>query len=447
MFQGTIPPEMRAIVHEHARHWPAGSDVYVGCSGNLTIERTLDGMGHRLHSNDVNPYSCALGWRYSGQEVPFTVKDASRELLGWLDPYLSTPSGALAVLMLGTRFLDFVGKPLPYHQRMVAAYRAQFDRMHAETVGKLDAVTLKLDSFYAGDVLDHLRGAPPNAPVASFPPFWAAGYETMFRGITTHFDWPEPEYPMLDDEGKEEIIRLVADRPHWLLGLHFKHADLEPYRVGYVRLTPRAMPIWVYAHPGTSRYIGPSTKTEPVLMPKIRAREQVTGPLTLHPLTAGQFASLRAQFLDPRIAPGTPSLAVAVASQGRIIGSFAFLPPKFEADTAYLMSDFPVAWSAHKRLSKLIVMAALSDEARTLLQRAMNRRLNHVTTTAFSDNPVSQKYGRGVPGMKLTKRAPCEDGQHTWQLQYGAPLGQWTLAQGLELWLRKHAGVMNGVMN
>ena len=67
MFQGTIPPPLRAIVHEHAATWPADSDVYIGCSGNLSIERTLAPLGRRLHSNDVNPYSCALGWYFAGQ--------------------------------------------------------------------------------------------------------------------------------------------------------------------------------------------------------------------------------------------------------------------------------------------------------------------------------------------------------------------------------------------
>jgi len=54
------------------------------------------------------------------------------------------------------------------------------------------------------------------------------------------------------------------------------------------------------------------------------------------------------------------------------------------------MSDFPVSWSRYRRLSKLLVMAAISA---TLLQRSLSRRITAWTTTTFSDNPNSSKYG------------------------------------------------------
>jgi hypothetical protein len=440
VFQGTIPTEMRSIVAQHARRWPSG-DVYIGCSGNLTIERTLAGLdlGFALHSNDVNAYSCALGWTYAGQPVPFAVKDESREHLGWLheDGYLDDATGTLATLMLGTRWFNFVGKSGAYHRRMVAAYRDQFPRMHAETVAKLQAVTLRLASFDARDVRDYLRDAPEDAPVASFPPFWGGGYEAMFKGITDHFDWPEPTYDELGEDGKAEIINLVVDRPYWLLGLHYELPELADYRVGFVKTGPRSMPIWVYAKPGIARYVGPSQKTEPVLMPRIGPGDDLGDDLTLHPLSSAQFNALRSVYLDKGIAPGTPLLACAVSSGGKLIGAFGYLPPKYGLD-AYLMSDFSVAPTRYKRLSKLIVMAATSSEAQALVQRALSKRVVGWATTAFTNNPSSGKYGRGIPGVKLYSRKPCDDGIHQYQLQYGGPLGQWSLAEAAEMWLAKN---------
>jgi len=441
VFQGTIPAEMRSIVAQHARLWPAGADVYVGCSGNLTIERTLAGTcperEFRLHSNDVNPYSCALGWQFAGQPVPFTVKDEFVEELSWLYDYLDDGIGTLATLMLGTRWFSFVGKTGAYHRRMVAAYRDQWPTLHADTVAKLARATLRLSSFDARDVREYLRQAPPEAPVASFPPFWAAGYETMFKGIEDHFDWPEPSYEILDDDGKNEIIQLVIDRPHWLLGLHYQLPQLEPYRVGFVQTGPRAMPIWVFAQPGIARYVGPHQKTEPVLMARLAPEDDLGEDLRLHPLTGPQFNGLRSAYLGRGIAPGAPLFSCAVSTGGKIIGAFGYLPPKFGLD-AYLMSDFAVAPSKWRRLSKLVVMAAISHEAQLLVQRALSKRVLGWATTAFTNNPTSAKYGRGIPGVKLTSRKPCDDGIHTYQLQYGGPLGQWTLAEALELWQAKH---------
>lgn len=443
VFQGTIPSEMRSIVAQHAQLWPAGADVYVGCSGNLTIERTLDGTctekGFKLHSNDVNPYSCALGWAYARQELPFTVKEESIDELGWLhdEGYLDHKLGTLATLMLGTRWFSFVGKTGAYHRRMVRAYRDQFARMHSETVAKLETVTLQLASFDARDVREYLRDAPEDAPVASFPPFWGGGYESMFKGIEDHFDWPEPEYEILDEDGKQEIVDMIVDRPNWLLGLHFEDPKLEAHRVGFVQTTPRAMPIWVYANPGITRYVGPSQKSEPVLMRRLGPADDLGADLRLHPLTGPQFNSLRSAYLGRGIAPGAPLFSCAVSSGGRIIGAFGWLPPKYGLD-AYLMSDFSVAPTKYRRLSKLIVMAAISAESQSLVQRALSKRCVGWATTAFTNNPSSAKYGRGVPGVKLYSRKPCDDGHHQFQLQYGGPLGQWTLAEGLEMWQAKH---------
>lgn len=431
---------MRSIVAQHARLWPDG-DVYVGCSGNLTIERTLaPSERFRLHSNDVNAYSCALGWYYSGQPVPFAVAEESADQLGWLhlDGYLDDGAGTIATLMLGTRFLEFVGKTGTYHQRMVAAYREQFPRMHAETVAKIESSTLNLASFTAGDVLDWLRNdVPADAPFLSFPPFDSGGYEAMFSGITDHFTWPEPAYDEFADDAREQMISLVTDRPHWILGLLDEAPELEDYRVGYVQTGPRARPFWVYAKPGVTRWVGPKQKTEHVFMPRLGEHDELGEDLTLHPITAGQFNTLRSAYLNNKIAPGAPLFSCAVSSGGRIIGAFGYLPPKYGLD-AYLMSDFGVAPTRYKRLSKLVVMAAISSEAQQLVQRTLSKRVTNWSTTAFSHNPTSAKYGRGVPGVTLQSRKPCDDGEHEYMLNYGGPLGQWTLPEALAQWRGKH---------
>ncbi|XUL89964.1 hypothetical protein ACQ86D_27785 [Streptomyces galilaeus] len=52
-----------SIIYEHAGTW-LGEDVYVDCSGNFTIEALLHarfGDSRRVHGNDIQAYSCALG--------------------------------------------------------------------------------------------------------------------------------------------------------------------------------------------------------------------------------------------------------------------------------------------------------------------------------------------------------------------------------------------------
>ena len=442
MFHGSIPADLRSIIYEHADSWP-DTDLYVGCSGNFTIERVLHsrpGERRPIHGNDVQSYSSALGWWLAGEPLQYRLKDENRELLTWLEPYLTTDTDLLASLMLGTRFLQYVGRSGVYYERMVRATIGQFPTMHAKTVEKLNRLTTRLASYYCGDVRAYLdQAVPADAPVAMFPPFFAGDYEQQFAGIDDFFEWPAPTYDLLDEDGKEQIIGAVLDRRHWILGLHIAREELRPWLRGVVQTSNRGMPIYVYASSGARRVVQPAQQVAPILMPKIGPDDGLGDQMAIHVLNGGQFAAIRSQFMSKTILPGSPLLACGVSVDGQIIGAFAYLPPKFDPSCAYLMSDFPVSWTRYRRLAKLIVMAAASREAQLLLQRSLSKRLTAWSTTAFTDNPNSAKYGRGIPGVKLQKRTdPAGDGIHRYQLQYGGPLGDWTLTEALAEWKRRH---------
>ena len=61
MFHGSLPDSVQQIMGDCIRDWKC-TDIYVGCSGNFTIERMLKSVTNaRLHGNDVTIYSCLLG--------------------------------------------------------------------------------------------------------------------------------------------------------------------------------------------------------------------------------------------------------------------------------------------------------------------------------------------------------------------------------------------------
>ncbi|WP_435830541.1 putative antirestriction adenine methyltransferase [Nonomuraea fuscirosea] len=443
MFHGSIPAAMRSIVYEHAGQWPADQDIYVGCSGNFTLERVLHarfGAARRIHGNDVQAYSCALGWWLAGQPLSFTLRDEYEDALGWLRPFLDDPTDLLATLMLGTRFLAWVGREGPYYRRMIEATREQWPRMHDKTAAKLRNLTVRLGSYFAGDVRDYLAHVvPADAPVVMFPPFYSKDYQAQFASLDDCFNWPAPDFAELDEDGKEQIIAQVRDRPHWMLGLHIERPELRPHLAGVVQTANRGLPIYVYAASGPRRIVRPRQATQPIPMPKIGPGDELGDRMTVHVLSGGQFAGIRSQFMSKTILPGTPLIACGVAVDNKLIGAFAYLPPKFDPDCAYLMSDFPVSWTKYRRLAKLIVLAATTKEAQLLLQRSLSRRITGWSTTAFTDRPNSAKYGRGIPGVRLQKRSePAADGIHRFQLQYGGLMGERTLDEALELWKRKH---------
>ena len=106
-------------------------------------------------------------------------------------------------------------------------------------------------------------------------------------------------------------------------------------------------------------------------------------------------------------------------------GGFDFKAHTFRAEECwYMLSDFPVAPLPHPRASKLVLMLALCDDMRRLLDYRLLRSTKVIITTARTKRPVSMKY-RGP--MSLIKRN-MEEGflnyaavwtPHTFQETYG----------------------------
>ncbi|WOX11411.1 hypothetical protein [Streptomyces sp. N50] len=438
MFHGSIPADLRAIIHEHTATWAGQSeDIYVGCSGNFTIERVLHDAGFRLHGCDVQLYSSAIGWYLAGRELPITIRPESYGELDWLAPYMDGRASTLAVVMLGSRFFQWIGRGAhPYYGRMLRAYQQQFPELHAKTVAKIEALPLRLASYAAMDVNQWLaEQVPPEAPVVAFPPFFAGDYESQFAALDKHLDWPAPEYPTLDDAAKETLIERITDRPHWVLGLHFDVDELAGQLRGQVQTANRGVPINVYSSVARSRIVRPNQRLEMVKAPRLTPGQRLGEQLTLAPLTMGQFATLRSQYMNHNIRPGTPTMALAVLVDGVVAGAFAYATPKYDPHNVYLLSDFPVAPTSYGRLAKLVLYAALSTEAQFLAQRAMNTRLTRLNTTAFTQRPVSMKY-RGL--LRLNSRKDSADPAYRYQLDYGSQLGRWSLADGFAQWRSKH---------
>ncbi|MFD8379087.1 hypothetical protein ACFV2X_11200 [Streptomyces sp. NPDC059679] len=434
MFQGTIPGPMRAIVRETAGGWPRGP-VYIPCCGNFTIERSLAGMGFALHSSDVSIYTTAIGRWLTRHPVGIQLGEGSAEHLGWLADSMDDGVGTVATLMLGTRFLASVGREGLWHERVVRSYREQWQVKHAETVQRLSGTDVELASYQVEDVRSWLQRVPRDAPVCSFPPFYGGGYEKLYEPLNEHFVWDAPEYEPLSDADVVDVLGAITDRPYWLTASNHDVPDLRRYLRGVIKATPRSAPFYVYASAAPTRIVSPRQQIEPVKAPRLRRGEELDGPLSLALLKPGQFNALRSRYLNPRIAPGAANLAVAVKDGiGRVLGVFAMAPSSYTPDEAYLLSDFAVAPTDYPRLSKLIVLAATSSEARLLCQRAFSRRIRAVSTTAFSNNPVSMKY-RGL--LRLTKRGPSNEDGWQFQLQYQGSMGEHTLSDALEKWAKR----------
>lgn len=81
MFYGSVPAEAQAIMNKIVKEWDV-SDIYVGCSGNFTLEKFIGPLGKfRLHSNDVTMYSQCLGAYFLRERVPLELRGRGEAVL------------------------------------------------------------------------------------------------------------------------------------------------------------------------------------------------------------------------------------------------------------------------------------------------------------------------------------------------------------------------------
>lgn len=448
MFQGTIPHAVRQILAETCAGWDVKA-VAVACCGNLTVERVLANQ-FALHSCDVSIYSCALGSYFAGAPMRLELRPEYTDSMPWLASRMATPEDRLATLLLASNFaqaLDSHGrlKPNVYYRRVMDGYGQQWDALIDQTAGKLLACPLRLASFNPGDAAPWLEGLPKDYGVVSYPPFWADGYEAMFKRLDLLFDWDKPTYAMLEEERMTAFLHTIADRPCWTFGLPVKHPDFTDNLRGFTQTTRFGVPIYVYGSRETRRVVAPGRAIAPAALRRLSPGDSADGELRIAPLHADTFNALRATYLNPAIKPAAPALAVGVYLGELLVGAFAFGSQKSysDADTVYLLSDFAVAPTDYPRLSKLVLMAALSRESQILAERMVRHRVRRVMTTAFTQNPISMKY-RGLFDLLSRKEnagweADADDtSKMRYALNYIADVGRWTLTEGLAQWHKKH---------
>jgi hypothetical protein len=337
--------------------------------------------------------------------------------------------------MLSTTMLAGFNQENRYYQRQREAYREQWPELFAQTVEKLAANPVKLESFYTGDVMEWLETVPPDEAIISFPPFYKGGYESLYKPLDAVFEWPDrPEYEILDEARIGEFFGAVMGRRYWLMALNREREDLREHLRGRMKTSNRGVPIYVYTSEANPRLVAPRQALAHCKLPIIEGEVGSRPSIVL--LTAGEFNELRSLYLNPGIAPASVLQAYGLLVDGVLAGVWAIGMPDGRFGNfapsihphAYLMSDFPVGDGTTKRLSALVLRAALSRESQLLAERAMHHRVRGVVTTAFTHKAVSMKY-RGL--FKLLSRKEV-DGENV--LNYAAPVGEWTLQEALDTW-------------
>ena len=433
MFTGSINNDARSIVYEMSEQWK-DKKVYVGCSGNFTVERILNEREiTNIYSNDVSMYSCAIGNYISGKPVEIEIKDQEFD---WLKPFMETDLDKIVTLSLCTKVLTFYGKNNIYYDRMFKAHKDNFAKLHEKTKENIGETldNIKIKEFYAGNVLDFMREAPEDIVAISFPPTYKGGYEKLYEAMEQVFEWEPPEYEIFDNESFKEFSELVMKKGTWVTLRDERVDELEDYLIASTKTSLRSKPVYYYSNQKESKLTLSRQKVQNLYFERISSEDVIDehSKMQVVKIEQAQMNLLRSQYLSVGILPAPANLNLAVLVDNKLIGAMAFSPETWTSGgggKAYMMTDFAVNTSQYRRLSKLVLSVAVSKEVNVLIEQALKQKIHSIVTTAFTENAVSMKY-RGIFEVYNRKET---------MVNYQSESSRWTLREGLEWWLKKHS--------
>ncbi len=444
MFTGSIPGPLRgwllkALTSLRGQLTPGehAAGVQVICSGNMVVERLAINAGfERVSGCDVSLYSCLLGALLSGQDVPVKIRDSR---LDWLSEFMDTPLRRFVTVGMCLEALQSFDKDRAWHARMWDGYQLQWARIHEGICQKVEATLggVQLAEFHAEDLFSVLERTPSDRLVIGFPPTYKSGYERLYKAVNAAFEWDAPAYSVYDpEEGRAALADALWSRDRWCTLFDHPVDEWSRFEVARIRQGGKRT-VHVYGRGiGDTAVLKPSPK-EDATSPWPIYRGPVEGPVWLARCDTRVFRRLRNLYLSSRIAePADPTWAFAVLCEGGVLGCIGFsVGGGTGADWCdiYMLSDFAIYPSAHKRLSKLVLAMTKTQEMRALLENAAGKPLEKIGTTAFTKQPISMKY-RGLYELHSRK-----DGFLNYVSEFG-----WTASQAMEWWREKHAGAQKG---
>jgi hypothetical protein len=328
-FIGAVNEDIRAVLAGMAPMWK-GLPIYVGCSGNFTVERVLARClpAAELHSNDVSLYSCAVGNALTGKLMDVQVREKKLFEWGFLNKWVQRdPIAQVACLLVCSEWFKWIGRTEPFFVRMEREYRTNFDRLMEGSIKRVEASLsgVAVKSYFAGDVVAYARQIPDGAVFITFPPTYEGGYERIYKHFDEIFDWPKPTYPMFSEESFAELTRLLMSKTHWVTLRDHPVESMRPYLRALIQSSVRSKPVHIYASDPESKVVMPHQKIEVVPWP--RQEGEIVGPVSLVKMTQGQMNQLRSLYLNPKIAPAAALVNVGVVNDGKLLGAFSFSQP------------------------------------------------------------------------------------------------------------------------
>ncbi|MDL2268857.1 hypothetical protein LJC71_04875 [Desulfosarcina sp. OttesenSCG-928-A07] len=444
-FIGAVAASVRKILADYSK------DITLPCliigAGNFTVPSVLRSGGYTgpITACDVSLYTSALGAYLGDWTLPVSENpDAPEYLRGLLRT--ETPAETTASISLLMDLHEVWQAKNPWQVRMIENYRRNWDALLEKTLEKLERYKDHITpiTYQARDGFDLLEENDPAHTVFAFPPTYKGGYEKLERLLKAVAVWEPPSYREMTDKNLD-LYKLISrfdayyvvlekDLPevHDILGK--PSAILPRGRDKYTYIVAKQAKKIVIRQSAKAVCAGPIWKSDaPVTGSEVPGFAIISRPQSLR---------LNELYLSKRINyyEGAVDFNIVLTLNGRAIGKADFIKTskgkwKLPDDTKplYIMCDLAVS-SCESRLAKLVLLLMQSKEVKSIVDAKLASRFGWLTTTAFSDKPVSMKY-RGI--FKLYSRKENKK-EGTYALNYFAEFGKRTLQENFDLWKKKY---------
>ncbi|MFT6075148.1 MAG: hypothetical protein ACJAZ1_002073 [Yoonia sp.] len=435
MFFGAVPADCIAQVFKimDIENW---TDAHVCCSGTFRIERALSATypNLRIHSNDVSPFSEAIGRVSEGK--PFNMR--FREDLEPLNKFLDggTDLDRAAAVMIACELARHCVRKTRYDIQHFNYWFDGFEHHLPVVKEKLEerCSIANVTSYFSGDWITHaLDGVTRGSGILAFPPFFMGDYEKQFEFVNKTVEWDEPEYPMYDPSQLRGIVEnLDSLNAKYCVLTDQVWTGMKP-KLQFQNMTK--VPHFCYSSDEKSSLIQKRKNPKPFSFKMVDDVNLTRkSKVEVKAVDGAHLYYLKNIFLAKGIThtPGSGNYLVYV--DGGLVGGIIYTTGPitrhaFGASTCVVLSD--VCVTRKRKLSKLVSMLSMCRDLLRPVEYASFERYTHVVTTARSKNPSSMKY-RGIM-KRITKRLGDNENEK-WIMNYAAKVREQSPTQIYQEW-------------
>lgn len=431
MFVGSTPPEVRLLLQDLI----SGSkkkEVFVGCSGNFTVDKIMSKMGFNVHSNDVCLYSKLVADVLLGTETE--VKVVNEELIDVFNAWPESKYKKLVQVMFAIRLSDYDQRKNDYQKQFFDVWLSQSSIYYENTIKKLEkgALDFQINSFSFCDFIEFLKQKQGKGIGVSFPPTYKSGYERMFSFVEKSFEYTRATYEVFDPKKANQTFLELLEEDENIIYSDINWPDLKKFEAGMVNLGQGKHPVYIYSS---------IQKDEKYYFE--REKKQVESKIQILPIDyvftdktqisialcpVGEINYFKAFYMANKVNYTTGGdMGLVFMADGKAFGFTSFSKMLSTTELFFMQSDFVVN-SHTAKLSKLLIMLTRSKEVRKLIARKMANFYVGLKTTVYSDKPISMKY-RSVYELERRDKG---------KLIYVGKFNELTLNEIFKTWLKKN---------